>query len=358
MTPMIKLPHLRTAVFVITTMAIGLLPAIAAAKPITTTDLLQTLRKGEPWDRGVLTATKTVMFQQAASGGTDATTVSKIRLSYFTSANCTGSVAGTGSYTTPDGTSYTISVGTVFGMVAASTWNVGSTKLSIADMTTIQSVAVTFKSTNSNTPQAAFTNGSAQVISYACIPVTCAAGECTSGSGTQSFTLKTTAAVGDPADGGVIGCQSTGTSFNLFDIVVTTSDQSTSQGWGSSGTTTGATSTTDGAANTTTIVAKLGTGSTYAARTCNELSVTGGFTSNWFLPSGSVTNSQINCLYNNRNVIATGSVAAGGAGFASANYWSSTEASAANAWRLNFSNGVQGSGGKVNLFRVRCSRAF
>lgn len=38
MTLMIKLPRLRTAVFVITTMAIGLLASISAAKPITTTD--------------------------------------------------------------------------------------------------------------------------------------------------------------------------------------------------------------------------------------------------------------------------------------------------------------------------------
>jgi hypothetical protein len=362
MTFTIKLPHVCTVALSITAMTIVLLPSISVAKPITTTDLLKNLRKGEPWDRSVFTATKTVMFQQAASGGTDATTISKMRLSYFTSDNCTGAVSGTGSYTTPNGTSFTISVGTRFGLVAASTWNVGSTKLSIADMTTIQSVAVTLKSTNSNTPQAAFTNGSAQVISYACIPVTCTAGpsgECTSGSGTQSFTLKTTAAVGDPADGGVIGCQNTGNSFNLFDIVVTTSDQSNSQGWGGSGTTTGATSTTDGAANTRTIVAALGTQSAYAARTCNELSVKGGFTSGWFLPSGSVINSQLNCLYNNRTAIASGSYAAGGSGFATNSaYWSSTEASPTNASRLSLLNRNQSSSSKGNLFRVRCSRAF
>ena len=157
----------------------------------------------------------------------------------------------------------------------------------------------------------------------------------------------------------MIGCQNTGTSFNLFDIVVTTSDQSTGQTWaGGSTVATGATSTTDGAANTTAIVAALGTGTTYAARTCNELSVTGGFTSGWFLPSGSVTNSQLNCLYNNRTAIATGSVAAGGAGFASTGYWSSTEASSIDAWRLNFGSGSQISVVKVNSFRVRCSRAF
>ncbi len=365
MTFTIKLPRACTTVLSITAIAIGLLPAISVAKPITTTDLLKNLRKGEPWDRGVFTATKMVMFQQAASRGTDATSVSKITLNYFTSTDCTAT-AGTSvpTYTTPNGTSFTINTTTPFGMVAASAWNVGNAKVSpaVADIALIQSIAVTLKSTNSSTPQAAFTNGSAQVISYACIPVTCTAGpsgECTSGSGTQSFTLKTTAAVGDPADGGVIGCQNTGTSFNLFDIVVTTSDQSTGQTWaGGSTVVTGATSTTDGAANTTAIVAALGTGTTYAARTCNELSVTGGFTSGWFLPSGSVTNSQLNCLYNNRTAIATGSVAAGGAGFASTVYWSSTEASSIDAWRLNFGSGSQISVVKVNSFRVRCSRAF
>lgn len=362
---MIKLPRARTVVLSITAIAIGLLSSIAIAKPITTTDLLKNLRKGEPWDRGVLTSTKMVMFQQAASGGTDATSVSKITLSYFTTANCTAT-NGTSvpTYTTPNGTSFPINTTTPFGMVAASAWNVGSSNVSpaVADMTTIQSIAVTLKSTNSNTPQAAFTNGSAQVISYACIPVTCAAGECTSGSGTQSFTLKTTAAVGDPADGGVIGCQNTGTSFNLFDIVVTTSNQSASQVWGGAGITTGATSTTDGAANTVTIVAAVGTESTYAARTCNELSVTGGFTSGWFLPSGAIGTdliTQINCLYNNRTAINTGSVAAGGSGFSTQDYWSSTEVSATNAWLKRFGTGSMASLVKTAINRsVRCSRAF
>lgn len=354
----IKLPQACAIVLSITTIAIGLLPSIVTAKPITTTDLLQTLRKGEPWDQGVITATKTVMFEQTDSGSTNATSVSKIRLSYFTSANCTGAVSGSGSYSTPDGTSYTISVGRPFGLVAASIWKVGRDKLSIADMTTIQSVAVTLKSTNSNTPQAAFTTSGGHVISYACIPISCGAGVCTSGSGTQRFTLKTTAAVGDPADGGVIGCQNTGTSFNLFNIVVTTSDQSPAEEWGGAGITTGATNTADGAANTEMIFGVLGTASSYAARTCKELSVTGGFVSGWFLPSGNAENSQLNCLYQNRLAIETGSLAAGGAGFGTAGYWSSTETSPNNASRLAFSFGTQGGSSKAGFFRLRCVKAF
>jgi len=281
-----------------------------------------------------LTATKTVNFQQTASSGTDATTVSKITLGYFTSADCTGSLAGSGFYTTPDGTSYTISVGTPFGLVAASTWSVGSAKLSIADMTTINSVAITLKSTNNDVPQSDFSDSS-----FACVPVTCASNACTSASGTQSFELKTTAAVGDPADGGVIA--------DLTGLIATTSDDSTGIAWGGNGTTTSAQSDTDGAANTATIVNALGEG-TYAARLCSTLSITGGYTTGWFLPA----KNQLNTLYTNRVAIA---------GFADAVYWSSTEfaeLSATNAWSQNFGNGFQNDGLKGFVRRVRCTRAF
>ena len=134
MTFTIKLSRVCTAALSITAMAIGLLPSIATAKPITTTDLLKNLRKGEPWDRSVFAATKMVMFQQAASGGTDATSA-KITLSYFTSNNCIATNGTTvPTYTTPDGTSFTISTSSPFtpvpfGMVAASAWNVGNSKV-------------------------------------------------------------------------------------------------------------------------------------------------------------------------------------------------------------------------------------
>jgi hypothetical protein len=229
-------------------------------------------------------------------------------------------------------------------MVAASAWNVGNSKVSpaVADMTQIQSIAVTLKSTNSNTPQASFTG-----ISFACVPVTCSGGECTSGSGTQRFTLKTTAAIGDPADGGVIACMNGG----LNNLVTPTADNSTGIGWGGSGTTTSATSTTDGATNTTTIVTALGSGSSYAARTCSTYSAAGGFTSGWFLPAGNnlTSTGQLNCLFTNRATIG---------GFASTSYWSSTEASATDARNQNFLSSIQRSSFKVNSARVRCSRAF
>jgi len=295
------------------------------------------------------------MFQQATNttSGTDATSISKITLSYFTSINCTAA-NGTSvpTYTTPDGTSFAISVGNPFGMVAASAWNVGNTQVSptVADMTAIQSIAVTLKSTNNNTPQASFTG-----ISFACIPVTCSSGECTSSSGTQSFQLKTTAAIGDPADGGVIACMNGG----LNNLVVPTTDNNTRIEWGISGITTNATSTTDGATNTATIVAALGSG-IYAAEICSTYSAAGGFTSGWFLPAGNnvTTAGQLNCFYTNRTAIATGAAVSGGSGFASASYWSSTEVSLNFAWGQNFSNGDQVSIDKLNNRRVRCSRAF
>lgn len=338
------------------------LTGFAKPKPIMTTDILQNLRKGEPWDRGVFTATKMVMFQQAASSGTDATSVAKITLSYFTSTNCTAT-NGTSvpTYTTPDGTSFTINTTTPFGMVAASAWNVGNSKVSpaVADMTAIQSIAVTLKSTNSNTPQASFTG-----ISFACVPVTCSGGECTSGSGTQSFQLKTTAAVGDPADGGIIGCQNTGVPPNSFNIVVPASDNNGAAAivWSASSSTTGATSMTDGATNTATIVAALSPAQavgSYAAGVCSIYTAAGGFTSSWFLPAGgNIVGTQQNCLYTNRAAIATGAAVSGGSGFADTGYWSSTEASSTNAWRQRFSDGSQLSSSKASTFRVRCSRAF
>ena len=341
----IKSKSARYALIAFTVAALLPLTGFAKPKPIMTTDILQHLRKGEPWDRGVFTATKMVMFQQAASGGTDAISVAKITLSYFTSANCTATNGTTvPTYTTPDGTSFTINTTTPFGLVATSAWNVGNSKVSpsVTNMTAIQSIAVTLKSTNSNTPQASFTG-----ISFACVPVTCSSGECTSGSGTQSFQLKTTAAIGDPADGGVIACMNGG----LNNLVVPTADNSTSIGWGGSGTTTNATSTTDGATNTATIVAALGSGSSYAARTCSTYSAAGGFTSGWFLPAGNnpTSTGQLNCLFTNRATIG---------GFASTNYWSSTESSATSARKQGFDIGNQVSAGKFNSLRVRCSRAF
>ena len=310
----------------------------SSSKFVTTRDLFKTLSPTEPWRKGALTATKTVNFEQSASGETDATIISNVTLAYFVSSECTGSKAGDGFYTTPNGTSFTISVDTPFGLVATSTWNVGATQLNIPDMTTINSIAVTLKSTNSNVPQANFSGRS-----FACIPVTCATNACTSVSGTQRFDLKTTAAVGDPADGGVIA--------SLTGLIATSANDSTGIPWGGVGTAIGvsAQSPADGAANTTAIVGTIGVGSGYAAGLCQGLSITGGYTSGWFLPA----RDQLNTLYTNRVSIG---------GFSTERYWSSTEAASSSthlAWSQEFFNGDQNDTfGKGNPYYTRCVRAF
>jgi hypothetical protein len=360
--------------------ATSILTQGAKSKPIMTTDILQHLRKGEPWDRGVLAATKMVMFQQAGivqptptpnPPYENATSISKITLSYFTSTDCSGTGQGTNpgsspnpSYTTPDGTPFTISTLSpftpkTFGMVAASAWNVGNAKLGIsnANMANIKSIAVTFKSTNNNTPQACFgtdcgtTNSNR--FSFACVPVSCSGGECTSGSGTQSFQLKTTAAIGDPANGGVIACLGGG----LNNLVAGSLDSAQAYDpgiqWGDFDTAIGvnAQSDTDGATNTTAIVTALGAGN--AAGLCQTYAttvVTGGYNT-WFLPA----KDQLNCLHTNQVAIGN---------FDLTNYpyfWSSTEFVGAPpylAWLQVFDSGDQTFKYKDEPLGVRCVQAF
>lgn len=287
----------------------------------------------------------TVTFLQSSG---DATSIQKITLNYFTTTDCSGTTAGT--YTTPDGTSYTINTSTTFGLNAISTYSVGATQAGL-NMSTINSVAIFLKSQNANTPQANFTGSSCGTNpSFCCVQIDCSSGtECTQTSaiGTQNFQLKTTAAIGDPADGGLIGCMNGG----LNNLVVPASDNSAGIEWGGDDITTGATSTTDGATNTSTIVTELGAGTTYAAGLCNAYTTTGGFTSGWFLPAGNnlTSSGQLNCLYTNSATIG---------GFASTQYWSSTETTSTLARIQNLSNGNQNSFSKTNIFRVRCARAF
>ncbi|MCK4678149.1 MAG: DUF1566 domain-containing protein, partial [Bacteroidales bacterium] len=97
-------------------------------------------------------------------------------------------------------------------------------------------------------------------------------------------------------------------------------------------------------------------GFTYAARICNELQITeGGKTyGDWYLPS----KEELNLMYQNKTTIDVTAVANGGSAFASTAYWSSTETNNANAWKQDFSNGVQYINGKHNGGRVRAIRAF
>lgn len=92
-----------------------------------------------------------------------------------------------------------------------------------------------------------------------------------------------------------------------------------------------------------------GTTSNYAARLCHELvykvneeDVTG-----WFLPS----KDELNLMYKNLHEQGLGS-------FANDFYWSSSEGSAATAWRQNFSSGNQPYIDRYYELRVRPVRAF
>ena len=171
-------------------------------------------------------------------------------------------------------------------------------------------------------------------------------------------------AVGQPAFGGTIACLNGG----LNNLIAATTDNSTNIEWGGFGTAVGAgaQSDTDGASNTTAIVAALGNngGTPYAAQLCNDFEVDSqgntpcqaGNTcyDDWFLPAGnnSTPTGQLNCLFTNRAAIG---------GFASGDYWSSTEFSGlptVGAWLQGFSDGDQSDGVKVGNHRVRCVRAF
>lgn len=108
-----------------------------------------------------------------------------------------------------------------------------------------------------------------------------------------------------------------------------------------------------GLKNTAIIIANQGPvdGVTFAARVCNEYSVTvGGITyGDWYLPS----KFELNLMYNNLGII-------GGFTTSSAYYWSSTEVDVNTVWIQSFINGAQGPDNKnqPNYKYVRAMRAF
>jgi len=105
-----------------------------------------------------------------------------------------------------------------------------------------------------------------------------------------------------------------------------------------------------GKANTAIIIANqgYGDGATYAARLCNEYTVTiGGVTyGDWYLPS----KFELNLLYLQRDLVG---------GFTIYNYWSSTEGDFNNAWSQYFDDSYQHSYDKyMNGIHVRAIRSF
>ena len=155
--------------------------------------------------------------------------------------------------------------------------------------------------------------------------------------------------IGESYGGGIV--------FYVYDngqhgLIAATADQSTGIRWyGGSYTNTCARGDGVGAGlkNTAIIIANQGPvdGSTFAARLCNEYSVTvGGITyGDWYLPS----KHELNLLYLQKTVVG---------GFAYTNYWSSTETDNGNAWGQSFFNGSQYNYFKSSNFNVRSVRAF
>ena len=94
--------------------------------------------------------------------------------------------------------------------------------------------------------------------------------------------------------------------------------------------------------NTTPILASCATAG-IAARLCHDYN--GGSYTDWYLPS----KDELNKLCINRVAIG---------GFASANYWSSSENDAYVAWCQSFNSGGQGNNGKIDSDYVRAVRHF
>jgi len=169
---------------------------------------------------------------------------------------------------------------------------------------------------------------------------------------TAGYTYLTTA-VGQISGGGLIACLGGG----LQNIIAASVDNSSNISWGGMGTTTNAQSNTDGATNSATIFTALGAGS-YAANLCLDYEVDSqgntpcepGNTcyNDWYLPAIN----QLGCFYTNRVAIG---------GFATDDYWSSTEFSVSAAFGArfqSFATGISIDGPKTDVFRARCARAF
>ena len=155
--------------------------------------------------------------------------------------------------------------------------------------------------------------------------------------------------VGDKFGGGIV--------FYVYDdgqhgLIAALADQSTGIRWyGGSNTNTCARGDGVGAGlkNTAIIIANQGSvdGNSFAARICNEYSVTvdGVMYGDWYLPS----KYELNLLYAQKTVVG---------GFAGNDYWSSTEGGSGNAWSQYFNGGGQFNGGKNFTYYVRAVRAF
>jgi hypothetical protein len=155
--------------------------------------------------------------------------------------------------------------------------------------------------------------------------------------------------IGESYGGGIV--------FYVYDngqhgLIVAMTDQSTGIRW-SGGTVTYTMALADGVgagkANTAIIIASQGHGDgvSYAARICNEYSVTiGGVTyGDWYLPS----KYELNLMFLQKSILG---------GFSNNAFASSTEIDNNGVWVQNLNSGLQGGGNKSLNFYVRAIRAF
>ena len=174
----------------------------------------------------------------------------------------------------------------------------------------------------------------------------------TTGSGTLTWTASVTHYVGESYGGGIV--------FYVYDngqhgLIAATSDQAVNIRW-NAGVNSNTIALADGLGagkkNTATIIASqgFGDGQTYAARACNEYTVTsGGVTyGDWYLPS----KYELNLLRDAKFVVGN---------FAGFFYWSSTEINQTTSWGQYFDlTTTQSAGDKVSYDtnRVRAIRSF
>lgn len=204
----------------------------------------------------------------------------------------------------------------------------------------------------------------------------------TSAASGSSNSITTTPVIGQAFGGGFFAGQisTAGNGIADYNLVVgpVSTAQTTNKQWKTANTTTaGTSSAVNGAANS----AAMNNASHPAAEFCEALSI-GGFT-DWYMPA---KNELEICYYNlkpntdpnntssgtNTNAVpsrgsnytsgtpaqssSTDFKAGGAQAYTQANYWSSTEASATNAWMASFNNGNQFDVAKNNSDRVRAIR--
>ena len=270
--------------------------------------------------------------------GTITATLSGNATTATTATNIVGGAQGSIPYQTAAGTTSLLAKGTtgqVLTMNAGATAPTWTTQVS-GTVTNVTGTAPISVSNGTTTP----------VISIS--PAT------TSAAGSMSAADKTkldgsTHAIGDSYGGGIV--------FYVYDngrhgLIASIADQSASIRW-YAGDYTNTMAYADGVgagkANTAIIIANqgYGDGGTYAARICNEYSVTvGGVTyGDWYLPS----KYELNLLYLQGGVVG---------GFVNWDYWSSTEYNSNYAWWHDFYTGEEVYYDKYGSNAVRAIRAF